>query len=66
MWLSQDIGNETYFIKQVKQRLKDCSFQMWHNDINTSSRCDLYKKYLTGATFIRFPEKENRKIPRAF
>ena len=32
----------------------------------SSPRCDLYKKYLTGATFIRFPEKENRKIPRAF
>lgn len=47
VWLSQDIGNETYFIKQVKQRLKDCSFQMWHNDINTSSRCDLYKNVKT-------------------
>ena len=43
VWLSKDIGNETYFIKRVKQRLKDCSFLMWHNDIHTSSRGDLYK-----------------------
>ena len=46
-WILQEVGNPAHFIVQVKQRLKDCYSQKWHEDINMSSRCDFYAKFKT-------------------
>ena len=42
-WIAQDVGDENRFITQFKLRLTDCSTQEWQNQIQNSSRCDLYK-----------------------
>ena len=28
VWLSQDVGNDAHFIKELKQRIKDCYQQI--------------------------------------
>jgi len=44
VWISQDVGDPGLFLRQFKQRVTDCMTQSWHEDINNSSRCDLYKQ----------------------
>ena len=45
VWISQEIGDTSNFLKAFKQRLVDCANQNWHESINTSSRCYHYKNY---------------------
>ena len=44
VWLAQDVGDFKCFIHQFKLRLSDYTRQSWHDDINTSYKCELYKE----------------------
>ena len=43
-WLSQEGGDINWFIHQFRLLLSDCMRHSWHDDINTSYRCELYKE----------------------
>ena len=43
VWISQDVGDVDLFMHAFKTRISDCCKQNWHDDVNTSSRCDTYK-----------------------
>ena len=43
VWLWQEVGDINTFNMQFKLRLIYCMTQGWHDTVNSSSRCDLYK-----------------------
>lgn len=47
VWLSQEVGDVNNFICVLKQRLIDCMNQIWHDNIQSSTRCDTYKHFKT-------------------
>ena len=40
VWFEQDVGDIKVFLAIFKQRIKDCMFQNWHDNIVNSTRCD--------------------------
>ena len=45
VWISQDFGDEHLSLSVFKQRVKDCTIQNWHADLDDSTRCDTYKYF---------------------
>ena len=45
VWISQEVGDDKYFLSIFKQRVIDCKTQDRHNDIHESSRCDTFKQF---------------------
>ena len=43
VWLSQDVGDINIFVRLFKQRLHDCFMQNLCENINSSTRCEMYK-----------------------
>ena len=44
-WLSQEVGNPTYFIKLFSARLNDCFRQKWYSDLNNSPKSTHCKQF---------------------
>ena len=42
-WLHQGFGDDSLFINQVKQRLRDTFVQNWQSDLNLSTRALFYR-----------------------
>ena len=47
VWISHDVGDIHYFMKEFKQRLIDCFSQNWDESVQESSRCKYYKHFKT-------------------
>ena len=47
VWISQDVGDEDYFMFIFKQRLLDNALQEWHTDLNDSRKALHYKHFKT-------------------
>ena len=45
VWISHDVGNELTFMQMFKQRINDCCFQKWHEDVNGLSKAHHYKHF---------------------
>ncbi len=59
IWLSQVVE----WLKEcVLQRYKDQYEQMWHEVINTSSKCIVYRKYKTEFKFEKYLVKSTFKL----
>ena len=62
VWLAQGVGNETIFLKLLKQRIRDNYLQVWNAQNNLSSRSELYhtfssfgfKSYLKHVSISKF------------
>ena len=42
VWIEQGVGDESLFISQFVQRLKDCHNQDWYREIHNSSKLSVY------------------------
>ena len=45
VWVSQQVGNKTGFLRELKQRLIDCNTQDWHDKISTIESFKNYKGF---------------------
>ena len=54
VWISQDVGNVTRFLKEFQQRVTDCSIQDWHGQIASSPKCEHYKHFKTMLNVERY------------
>lgn len=45
IWIYQEVGQESLFIQNFRQRLIDCRWQNWECHIKSSDRFDLYREY---------------------
>ena len=45
VWISQDVGDETYFMYVFKQRILDNALQDWNTDLNESRKAFHYKHF---------------------
>lgn len=45
VWVAQQVGCKSRFIKVFKQRLVDCYAQEWHDKINSSNRYYYYRSF---------------------
>ena len=43
VWLNREVGDEKIFLKIVKQRLHDQFCQIWHEELENSSRALFYR-----------------------
>ena len=46
-WEYQGVGEETVFVKTIRQRLIDCRWQNWQAHIQTSKRFEMYRNFST-------------------
>jgi hypothetical protein len=44
-WYQQSVGNNTYFLNIVKQRLNDNFVQNWNDRLNQSNRATFYRTF---------------------
>ena len=54
VWISQDVGDVTTFLKIYRQRIIDCCIQDWHEQVSGSSKCDYYKHFKTMLNVERY------------
>ena len=45
VWVSQQVGNKTGFLRELKQRLIDCNTQDWHDKISTKESFKTYRRF---------------------
>ena len=45
VWVSQQVGNKTGFLRELKQRLIDCYAQDWHEKMSTKERFENYRGF---------------------
>eukprot|EP00745_Piridium_sociabile_P038918 TRINITY_DN71739_c1_g1_i1.p1 TRINITY_DN71739_c1_g1~~TRINITY_DN71739_c1_g1_i1.p1 ORF type:complete len:102 (+),score=2.25 TRINITY_DN71739_c1_g1_i1:3-308(+) len=43
VWLNGEVGHETMFIRELKQRMLDCYTQNWHARLLNSNRYNSYR-----------------------
>jgi len=43
VWMSQEVSNESLFMFEFKQRVKDCYIQEWTESVNEDSKLSLFK-----------------------
>ena len=44
-WWNGSVGDETRFLTEFQQRLKDCFIQNWHSRLESSGRYEVYKTF---------------------
>ena len=44
-WIADEIGNQDFFLKLFKQRLKDIYLQKWNSNLNESPKAYYYKEF---------------------
>ena len=44
-WWNGSVGDETHFLTEFQQRLKDCFIQNWHSRLEPSGRYEAYKTF---------------------
>ena len=44
-WIADEIGNQDFFLKLFKQRLKDIYLQKWNSNLNKSPKSYYYKEF---------------------
>ena len=54
VWISQDVGNVTRFLKEFQQKVIDCSIQDWHGQVASSPKCEHYKHFKTMLNVERY------------
>ena len=45
VWLEQGVGDINIFLHVFKQRLKDCNYQQWHEQLDLQGKLRDYKNY---------------------
>ena len=45
VWLYHEVGSEECFIRNLIQRVKDCKFQDWCNNINENEKLPTYRQF---------------------
>ena len=53
-WVSQQVGNKTGFLQELKQHLIDCNIQDWHNKISTKERFERFENYRSFKQILQF------------
>ena len=44
-WWNGSVGDETRFLTEFQQRLKDCFIQNWRSRLESSGRYEVYKTF---------------------
>jgi hypothetical protein len=67
IWLSQDVGINVEWLKEcIFQRCKDQYEQLWHEQINNSSKCIIYRMYKTEFKFEKYLVNSTFKLRQIY
>ena len=61
------MGDETRFLTEFQQRLKDCFIQNWHSSLESSGRYEVYRTFKSALEKEKYLEViQNQQIRKAF
>jgi hypothetical protein len=67
IWLSQGVGINVEWLKEcIFQRCKDQYEQLWHEQINNSSKCIIYRMYKTEFKFEKYLVNSTFKLRQIY
>ena len=66
-WWNGSVGDETRFLAEFQQRLKDCFIQNWHSKLESSGRYEIYRPFKSALGKEKYLEViQNQQIRKAF
>ena len=66
-WWNGSVGDETRFLTEFQQRLKDCFIQNWHSRLESSGRYEVYRTFKSALEKEKYLEViQNQQIRKAF
>ena len=54
IWISQDVGDVSTFVKMFKHRVENFCTLKWHTSVDNSNRCDHYKHFKSLLTVEKY------------
>ena len=66
-WWNGSVGDETCFLAEFQQQLKDCFIQNWHSRLESSGRYEVYRTFKSALEKEKYLEViQNQQIRKAF